>query len=167
MESTTNDRHCFLTTTDEIANFLGISASDIQSAETSTADYASGLTDDMPAASVPDSTSTSSLSILAPLSAPSFEDGSFEMTNTVQASILSSFDFVVDVFTLPMGALETSAAALPGLVNAPYGSARLERAEIAVAFAANMLSGCTRRSSERCGDLQHLLENAYPTINMP
>ena len=81
---------------------------------------------------------------------------------TVQASILSSFDFVVDVFTLPMGALETSAAALPGLVNAPYGSARLERAEIAVAFAANMLSGCTRRSSERCGDLQHLLEKRVP-----
>ena len=83
-------------------------------------------------------------------------------TRTVQASILSSFDFVVDVFTLPMGALETSAAALPGLVNAPYGSARLERAEIAVAFAANMLSGCTRRSSERCGDLQHLLEKRVP-----
>ena len=82
--------------------------------------------------------------------------------STVQASILSSFDFVVDVFTLPMGALETSAAALPGLVNAPYGSARLERAEIAVAFAANMLSGCTRRSSERCGDLQHLLEKRVP-----
>ena len=61
-----------------------------------------------------------------------------------------------------MGALETSAVALPGLANAPYGSARLERAEVAVAFAANMLSGCTRRSSERCGDLQHLLEKRVP-----
>ena len=80
----------------------------------------------------------------------------------MSASILGGFDFGRVAFTVALAAPVTPAAAYERLAGAPRGAAAHRRVETVVVFATNMLGGATRRSSERCGDLQHLLEKRVP-----
>ena len=81
-----------------------------------------------------------------------------DMDRTVLASIFPSFDFPCGLVTLPAAAPVVPAIAHEGLADAPNGAAPLRRFEDVNFFAANMLGGATRRSSERCDDRHHLPE---------
>jgi len=68
----------------------------------------------------------------------------------VLASILSGFDFVLGLFTLPVRAPVTPAAVQERLAGAPMSTARLGHGEVAIAFVVFKLPGTIRRCEADC-----------------